>query len=534
MENAIFISNIPKDFTESDVYTLLSQTGIQVQNQNSRISTAKNCMGAQDSTGRYMVIFFQTKDDVNAAIAALGSVNITISGKQHPLRTSRFVPNFKQRSSGRYNIVVRNLPGDITDSALREAYAGFGEVICTAVVFDEDADKNKHHRGYVMFEKEEDAERAVQGTNGKYLGRNKVEVAFFVPVEIRIEQNKRVLIKNIPEESFDNITVVRDWIFERITKLSDSDLSCYDVEDFNSRDLNFTYTDLRDLKLSAEEIKNIVLKEEDLKSYILSVLSITEAEFGSNSVEEIRKKLDDPKSSDPKFKSKLNEIPLKNLTAADLKINKLTENDVFEPLSEQNKEKSDLRADPRQKGSGNMNCSIDGHGPVMRKLIIRAVSSKLIETEYGKEIEAMSCLSDGMRKYLAKARLLNSNNKYVKSKKSISIYGLAHGKSEDEYREYLQKLEGFQSLSAPKRDDIDPKKFHINVFFDTADNAKLAVERINAQQVFDEKIIAEGTEVLAKIFEPAPGSKLSAVHNPKHSEGTGNRFNAPSNEAHGN
>ncbi|TNJ30368.1 putative Polyadenylate-binding protein [Giardia muris] len=508
MENAILISNIPTEFTGSDIYALLSQVDIQVLNQSSHIMISKNPPKARHLTGRYMVIYLQTKDEVNTALLALDSVNITISGKPHPLHVSRFVPNFKQRLNGKYDIVIRNLPEDITGGTLREAYASFGEVISTSVVFDGDADKNKHHRGYVMFEKEEDAERAVQGTNGKYLGRNKVEVGFFVPMGVRIEQNRRSLVKNIPEEHFDNITVVRDWIFERITKLSDSDLSCYDVEDFNSRDLNFTYTDLRDLKLSAEEIKNIVLKEEDLKSYILSVLSITEAEFGSNSIEDIGWKID---RFDPKFKSKLNEIPLKNLTAADLKINKLTENDVFEPLSEQDKEKSDLRADPRQKGSGNMNCSIDARSPVMRKLIIRAVSSKLIETEYGKEIEAMSCLSDGMRKYLAKARLLNSNNKYVKSKKSISIYGLVRGKSEDEYREYLQKLEGFQSLSAPKRDDIDPKKFHINVFFDTADNAKLAVERINAQQVFDEKIIAEGTEVLAKIFEPAPGSKLAAM-----------------------
>jgi len=52
--------------------------------------------------------------------------------------------------------------------------------------------------GYVLFEKAEDAEKAMEMANGKFLGPNQLYIQKYKTLAARMEDNKEVLIQSLP------------------------------------------------------------------------------------------------------------------------------------------------------------------------------------------------------------------------------------------------------------------------------------------------------------------------------------------------
>lgn len=205
---SIFISNIPENFGASDVYALLSQAGVTGFKEHERVRLSKD-RGSGTETGRYMVVQFDNPDLAAAAIEALSNINLMINQKPHQIYFSPFVQDLAKRIKAKTGMmVVQNLPKDVTVSGLRSVFSTFGTVLSAKLVSNRDTrvkgaeDKTQapigSAMGYVMFLSDEEADRAVRETNGKFLGVNKVTSSRYLTAEERISNTNSIFIKNIP------------------------------------------------------------------------------------------------------------------------------------------------------------------------------------------------------------------------------------------------------------------------------------------------------------------------------------------------
>lgn len=94
------------------------------------------------------------------------------------------------------NIVITGLNPDVTAKQLDEEFAKFGEVVSSKISYD---DKNvSKGYGFVQFLSIQEAEAAINATNGKELWGKVVTVKVFLSKELR---------KNASEGQFSNVYV---------------------------------------------------------------------------------------------------------------------------------------------------------------------------------------------------------------------------------------------------------------------------------------------------------------------------------------
>lgn len=217
---SIFISNIPENFSEADVYALLSQAGVAGFKEREKVRISKN-RGSGTETGRYMVVQFDSADHSAAAIDALSNINLMINQKPHQIYFSPFIQDLAKRIKAKTGMmVVQNLPKDVTVSGLRSVFSTFGTVLSAKLVVTDTRPKNSDDKtqqagsamGYVMFLSDEEADRAVKETNGKFLGVNKVTSSRYLSAEERVDSTTSIFFKNIPPELADDLDAFRKLI----------------------------------------------------------------------------------------------------------------------------------------------------------------------------------------------------------------------------------------------------------------------------------------------------------------------------------
>ncbi|AGZ82074.1 RNA-binding protein [Campylobacter fetus] len=73
------------------------------------------------------------------------------------------------------NIYVGNLSYRMTESELREVFSSFGEVTRAKIVKDKETNRSKGF-GFVEMSSDEQAKKAIEGTNGKDVGGRALRV----------------------------------------------------------------------------------------------------------------------------------------------------------------------------------------------------------------------------------------------------------------------------------------------------------------------------------------------------------------------
>ncbi|CAO2593878.1 Polyadenylate-binding protein 1 [Lemmus lemmus] len=123
------------------------------------------------SLGYASVNFEQPAD----AERALDTMNFdVIKGKPVRIMWSQRDPSL--RRSGVGNVFIKNLNKTIDNKALYDTFSAFGNILSCKVVCDENGSKG---HGFVHFETEEAAERAIEKMNGMLLNDRKVFVGRF-------------------------------------------------------------------------------------------------------------------------------------------------------------------------------------------------------------------------------------------------------------------------------------------------------------------------------------------------------------------
>lgn len=154
----LYVGNLDPGCTEELLVTLFSQLG-----------SCKGCKIIHEAgSDLYAFVEFAEHRDAQLALAAMNKR--VVLGREIKVNwaTSPGSQN-KMDTSKHYHVFVGDVSPDIESHQLREAFAPFGQISDCKVIRDPQTHKSKGY-GFVCFVHKEDAEMAIAGMNGQWLG----------------------------------------------------------------------------------------------------------------------------------------------------------------------------------------------------------------------------------------------------------------------------------------------------------------------------------------------------------------------------
>jgi len=187
---SLYVGDLAPDVSEGILYEIFSTVG--------QLQIIKVCR--DDVTKRSLGYAYVNFLDPQDADRALQSLNHTVI-KGRPCRIMWQQRNPSRRRQGKGNIYIANLHESIGNKDLYDAFSQFGTISSSKVVLEEKNGKSSGY-GYVHFEKEEDAQKAIELVNGKDIRGKVVYAAYFVPRNERLKARENswtnVYFRNAP------------------------------------------------------------------------------------------------------------------------------------------------------------------------------------------------------------------------------------------------------------------------------------------------------------------------------------------------
>uniref|UniRef100_A0AAY5KNU3 RRM domain-containing protein n=1 Tax=Esox lucius TaxID=8010 RepID=A0AAY5KNU3_ESOLU len=193
---SLYVGDLHQDVTEAMLYEKFSPAGAILSIRVCRDMITRRSLG-------YAYVNFQQPVD---AERALDTMNFDVI-KGRPVRIMWSQRDPSLRKSGVGNIFIKNLDKSIDNKALYDTFSAFGNILSCKVVCDENGSKGY---GFVHFETQEAAERAIEKMNGMLLNDRKVFVGRFksrkereAELGARAKEFTNVYIKNFGEDMDD-------------------------------------------------------------------------------------------------------------------------------------------------------------------------------------------------------------------------------------------------------------------------------------------------------------------------------------------
>ncbi|XP_006889889.1 PREDICTED: polyadenylate-binding protein 1-like isoform X1 [Elephantulus edwardii] len=158
----LYVGDLHPDVTEAMLHEKFSPAGPILSIQVCRDMVTRRPLG-------YAYVHFQQPAD---AERALDTMNLDIL-KGKPIRIMWSQGDASLCKSGVGNVVIKNLDKSIGKKTLYDTFSAFGNILSCKVVCDENGSKGY---GFVHFETQEAAERAIEKMNGMLLNDRKVFV----------------------------------------------------------------------------------------------------------------------------------------------------------------------------------------------------------------------------------------------------------------------------------------------------------------------------------------------------------------------
>lgn len=181
----IFIKNLDKSIDNKTLHDTFSSFG--------HILSCK-VVGDKDGNSKgFGFVHFETQESAEMAIDQVN--NMLIEGSQvfvgrHLTKKERQ----QQLESVRAhfsNVFIKNLDENFSEDQLKELFGQYGEIVSAVIQFDEGPEKKSKGFGFVNFANHEQAQRAVDGLNGRIVAGKEIYVGRAQKKSERIEELRR-------------------------------------------------------------------------------------------------------------------------------------------------------------------------------------------------------------------------------------------------------------------------------------------------------------------------------------------------------
>ncbi|KAF7810992.1 polyadenylate-binding protein 2-like [Senna tora] len=192
---SLYVGDLDVNVTDSQLYDLFSQAGQVVSVRVCRDLTSRRSLG-------YGYVNFNTAQE---AARALDLLNFTPLNNK-PIRVMYSHRDPSIRKSGAGNIFIKNLDKAIDHKALHDTFSAFGNILSCKVATDSSGQSKGY--GFVQFDNEESAQKAIEKLNGMLLNDKQVYVGPFLRKQERdsaVDKTKfnNVFVKNLSESTTD-------------------------------------------------------------------------------------------------------------------------------------------------------------------------------------------------------------------------------------------------------------------------------------------------------------------------------------------
>ncbi|CAN4112177.1 unnamed protein product [Withania somnifera] len=188
---SLYVGDLDVNVTDSQVYDLFNQLGQVVSVRVCRDLTTQRSLG-------YGYVNYGNPQD---AARALEVLNFTpLNGKPIRIMYSNRDPTI--RRSGTANIFIKNLDKAIDHKALHDTFSAFGNILSCKVAVDSSGQSKGY--GFVQYDGEDAAQKAIEKLNGMLLNDKQVYVGPFVRKQERdmsVDKTRftNVFVKNLSE-----------------------------------------------------------------------------------------------------------------------------------------------------------------------------------------------------------------------------------------------------------------------------------------------------------------------------------------------
>eukprot|EP00038_Savillea_parva_P005881 m.160438 g.160438 ORF g.160438 m.160438 type:complete len:657 (+) comp11948_c0_seq1:652-2622(+) len=184
----IFIKNLHKDIDNKTLYDTLIEFG--------NILSCKVVTDRETGESRgYGFVHFETQAEADQAIEKVNGMEI-MDQKVYvgPFKTKgERVDDISKNQANFTNLFVKNLPEDMSEEKFEEMFAEYGKITSRKIMFgkDEEGKEKSKGFGFVAFETNEAAIKAVEALNGKEIDGQKLYVGRAQKKNERMNQLRR-------------------------------------------------------------------------------------------------------------------------------------------------------------------------------------------------------------------------------------------------------------------------------------------------------------------------------------------------------
>lgn len=194
-QTSLYVGDLHPLATEALLYSRFSEIGPVLSARVCRDLATRNSLG-------YGYVNFEEPKDAERALENLNYESFM--GRPIRIMWSQRDPSL--RKSGRGNIFIKNLDKSIEQKELYDTFGYFGRILSCKIAMDEHGVSRGY--GFVHYEKEECAERAIEKINGMLIRDRVVYVGKFVPKSDRKSSSGKprfnnVYVKNFPPDTTD-------------------------------------------------------------------------------------------------------------------------------------------------------------------------------------------------------------------------------------------------------------------------------------------------------------------------------------------
>lgn len=247
---SLYVGDLDPYVTEAQLLEKFSTVGNVVLVRICRDKITRQSLG-------YAYVNFSQPSE---AERALDTLNFDLlAGKPMRIMWSQRDPAI--RRSGVGNVFIKNLDKSIDNKSLYDTFSTFGNIISCKIMSDENGSKGY---GFVHFETQEAAEKAIQSVNNMSLNGKIVYVGAFLSKELRLNQERSAngtqLFTNLYVKNFDvNFDDTKlKALFEKYGELTSVKIA----RDSTGKSLGYGFVNFKNpqdaasVSLSISELKN--------------------------------------------------------------------------------------------------------------------------------------------------------------------------------------------------------------------------------------------------------------------------------------